>query len=530
MRNKRNNIGSINWTRFPKVYNTTKTHWYVSKFKEYTYDTLVEIREALTLLNKWFIEQTLNNEEQRKIENFVRSSKLKLDLPGYYPIRTWNLPLQLYFTYILDEHNIISDSDQNDKIKRKYGKVFEEIKDGVPFRELEQKYDRRLLVDISANARNFIGFYKKIGFAWVEEGKTATLTSTGEVLISEKIDLRVVWEKQLIKWQLFNPTLRKRYRPLRIFPFLFLLRLLSQLDPPHLSKEEYALFVTKAQAMDELPDVLVRIKEWRNLDRERQLLIKRRIQQTSQRTPRSLLDELLDSAGKEIGFFTIPSPLREEIIDGASGIKLIDRDYAINILRRVGNPVWIDFENEVDWFTYYGSWNKGPSIDDAIEYYSEIGEPERAYEIIPHDAPQEVREKVASCITEKDIEDVFEKKLSTLERGLRTYPKGRQFPTEIGRIDILAVDQDKNFVVIEFKRGQSADETIGQLLRYMGWVHINLAGKRRVRGVIVASEIDDKLKYATVGMQHPQIKELMSFYTHPIKVEKIDVDRFYGHN
>ena len=35
-----------------------------------------------------------------------------------------------------------------------------------------------------------------------------------------------------------------------------------------------------------------------------------------------------------------------------------------------------------------------------------------------------------------------------------------------------------------------------ELARYMGWVKLHLAGERAVRGVVVASSIDERLRYA----------------------------------
>jgi hypothetical protein len=60
-------------------------------------------------------------------------------------------------------------------------------------------------------------------------------------------------------------------------------------------------------------------------------------------------------------------------------------------------------------------------------------------------------------------------------RRLQLYvdPHGRpdvEYPSAVGRIDILAVDACGAFFVIELKRNRSSDETMGQLLRYMGWV------------------------------------------------------------
>ena len=74
---------------------------------------------------------------------------------------------------------------------------------------------------------------------------------------------------------------------------------------------------------------------------------------------------------------------------------------------------------------------------------------------------------------------------------------GIEFNAGGRRIDILAVDVEGAFVVIELKVSRGYDRVIGQLQRYMGWVEANLAGQRRVRGIIVASEITEDLILAT---------------------------------
>ena len=48
-------------------------------------------------------------------------------------------------------------------------------------------------------------------------------------------------------------------------------------------------------------------------------------------------------------------------------------------------------------------------------------------------------------------------------------------------------------MVIELKKGRAADKVFGQLSRYMGWVKKNLAKDAEVSGMIVGSNIDDKL-------------------------------------
>lgn len=75
---------------------------------------------------------------------------------------------------------------------------------------------------------------------------------------------------------------------------------------------------------------------------------------------------------------------------------------------------------------------------------------------------------------------------------------GVEYPTEeVGFIDILAVDEDKNFVVFELKLSKGSDRALGQIQRYMGWVKASLAQDREVTGVIIGKDISKKLKYAT---------------------------------
>lgn len=87
---------------------------------------------------------------------------------------------------------------------------------------------------------------------------------------------------------------------------------------------------------------------------------------------------------------------------------------------------------------------------------------------------------------------------------------GNQFPTDVGPIDILAVHRrDKRFRVIELKRNQSTDTTIGQILRYVGWVTEHLATNgEKVEGLVIAHKADASARYALVTI--PNVK-LMTY-------------------
>ena len=74
---------------------------------------------------------------------------------------------------------------------------------------------------------------------------------------------------------------------------------------------------------------------------------------------------------------------------------------------------------------------------------------------------------------------------------------GSEYPTSAGYIDILCRDKlSGDLVVVELKKGQISDKVVGQTQRYIGWVRENLAKGKRVRGIIIARDFDDKLRFA----------------------------------
>lgn len=81
----------------------------------------------------------------------------------------------------------------------------------------------------------------------------------------------------------------------------------------------------------------------------------------------------------------------------------------------------------------------------------------------------------------------------------------QQYKTDIGPIDILAKDKkDNNFVVIELKKGQTSDDTVGQIARYMGWIREKM-GDKAVKGIIIAGAYDRKLDYALKMMPNVEV-------------------------
>lgn len=114
---------------------------------------------------------------------------------------------------------------------------------------------------------------------------------------------------------------------------------------------------------------------------------------------------------------------------------------------------------------------------------------------------------------EKDLEEYISRNLDQIEQGLKLYSggniSGRQYITNVGRIDLLAVDKNGSFVVIELKAGKAIDHAVGQILGYMSNIRKNLANGKEVRGIIVADDFDDRLKYAADEIPKLKLKKYL---------------------
>lgn len=111
---------------------------------------------------------------------------------------------------------------------------------------------------------------------------------------------------------------------------------------------------------------------------------------------------------------------------------------------------------------------------------------------------------------ERDLKRFLVQNLSSLESGLKLYKEGditgEEYPTEAGRIDILGVDRSNNFVVVELKAGTADTSSFGQTIAYMACVDKEAKG-RRVRGIIVANDFEDKVKFAIMRVPDLQLKK-----------------------
>lgn len=122
---------------------------------------------------------------------------------------------------------------------------------------------------------------------------------------------------------------------------------------------------------------------------------------------------------------------------------------------------------------------------------------------VPSEAA-EATEDPNEFVLEKYLEEFIVSNFNAIFKGkYKIYEEseeldGQQYPTDIGPIDILAVEpKSKAFVIIELKKGRPSDQVVGQVLRYMGWVKKNLCTNgQAVKGLVICRDSDLKLSYA----------------------------------
>ena len=65
-----------------------------------------------------------------------------------------------------------------------------------------------------------------------------------------------------------------------------------------------------------------------------------------------------------------------------------------------------------------------------------------------------------------------------------------------GIIDILALDSENNFVILELKKAKAPDRVVAQVDRYIEWVERHLAQPAQdIRAIVIAQTFDSRLLY-----------------------------------
>uniref|UniRef100_E6Q0S2 Endonuclease NucS C-terminal domain-containing protein n=1 Tax=mine drainage metagenome TaxID=410659 RepID=E6Q0S2_9ZZZZ len=118
---------------------------------------------------------------------------------------------------------------------------------------------------------------------------------------------------------------------------------------------------------------------------------------------------------------------------------------------------------------------------------------------------------------ENHLRDFLAKDVTFIEPGMRLFTEiegidGVEVPMGGNRAaDLLLIDGSGSLVVVELKVSRGHEKTVGQLLRYIGFAKREYAKGRKVRGVIVASEISNDLRLAVEPLKDALDVRLMRY-------------------
>jgi hypothetical protein len=396
-------------------------------------------------------------------------------------------------------------------------KVLKEFEHGKSWRECQQAYVKRLnaegISEAAAGedggaplARMLKQVFVMLGLAWVDPDDLVEITPAGDKFLTDK-DPDGVLSDQMSRYQFTNPSVASNaHKAIELHPIPFIGEVLRSVEGQAITADEYTLFVSRAKSFEDVDDVIEKIEAYRELDPNVQELVADTCDAYKLPGIRrsSMYNTINLDRSYALKMFALSRLVEINDNGGLSIRKGALREYRGYLSDYGREGAYIEFANEKDWIAYFGDPKAAPTIDTALEYYINKGDVAAAIATKKKTAKsaKELAEFQDMIVSEKAVEDFLENHLdvvgSKIKANLKLVPGGRQYSTTVGPIDLLTIDtKTGEYVVIELKKGRSADKVYGQCSRYMGWVRKNLATDgAKVHGVIVARQIDDKLKAA----------------------------------
>ena len=395
-------------------------------------------------------------------------------------------------------------------------KVLKEFEGGKAWRDCQQDYVQRLNDEgISVAVAEWDGggaplarmlkqVFVMLGLAWVDPDDRVEITPAGDRFLSDS-DPDGVLSDQMSRYQFTNPSVASNaHKAITLHPIPFIGEVLRSLDGQSIDGVEYTLFVSRAKRFADVDLVIDQIERFRALPDETKALVVETCD--SYKLPgirrSSMYNTIRLDRSYALKMFALSRLIETNVEGGLSIRKGALKHYRTYLANYDRTGAYIEFANEKDWIAYFGDPKALPTIDTALDYYVNKGDIAAAIATKKKTtkSAKELAEFQDMIVSEKAVEDYLENHLEVIgsKIGAKLKLIGRQYSTTVGPIDLLTIDtKTGDYVVIELKKGRSADKVYGQCSRYMGWVRKNLAAKGvKVHGVIVARQIDDKLKAA----------------------------------
>jgi len=353
-------------------------------------------------------------------------------------------------------------------------------------------------------ARMLKQVFVTLGLAWVNADERVEISEAGECFLTSD-QPEAMLSLQALRYQFWNPCVgtRRAHSAIKLHPVPFLVRLFRLIGGEGISNEEYILFVARAKAIEDVEPVADLIADWRELEPELRAAIIARCK--SYMVGGAKRSSIYNTIALNRTYAYRMWALSRLIEQDEQALRFVPRNYRgadrLYLERYVADSSYIEFASQKEFFSWMSDPELFPTKQVALDIYINRGDIEASI-LAKRELgtpAREVNRFKKMLISEKTLEDNIEANLAIVGNATKRNLKlvGRQYQTTVGPIDILAQDKKSGqYVVIELKKGRSADKVFGQVSRYMGWVRESLAGGAPVAGVIVAQTIDDKLRAA----------------------------------
>lgn len=407
---------TLRLSQFSQIYKSATKHWYIFPRAQYfNEDNLKEFHTVLTFFQK---------QQYIKVKDLPAA---QMDLfrafdPEDLVLREWSTETQKQVQEQMIEQGIIKPHSK----------------------------EKQSLADHLANIRNHTNLFKKLGLAYFNKQDHLFISPSGAQFLSAiEADWPELIENQLVKLQFHNPSLGRstqKYFQFNIFPYLFTLNLITSLHRKLLDIHEFTLFVTPTQHDKDLERVRRMIEEFRTLTKpERAKVIKH---------AKITMPHIINSS-VTLGLFgctpTVKFKKNRLVLRNTKRAKWLIE----NLHPKMRFVEYTKFE---DWFKYMGDTRFEIPSQEIVEYYVDTGQAEKARRIVSCIDDIEEKQSLSDILDrlfkEKLLEEALEKNPTLLESGLTLVKNGRQFATDVSTIDLLMQDRNKQYVVVELKKGR----------------------------------------------------------------------------
>ncbi len=252
---------------------------------------------------------------------------------------------------------------------------------GKNWRENQEKFSERVEESIikaghggSMAGRNWFAIFKYLGFAYTSKiGNKIVITDVGNLILKNNKREKDIVTDQLLKLQYPNPYQSKFVKETKLFPFRVLLKILFELPDNKISREEFGLFVMglKHCVEEDIKGIVRNIIKYRNSKPHKKRVIRNSIISNYAKdviknfkdkgkkwrsvTPERVWTIIYDYALRhfltiEYTDFCTYNKKNNELYLEKSKLLSIRRLLKENTLK-----VRHSFEDEYEWFYYYGS-------------------------------------------------------------------------------------------------------------------------------------------------------------------------------